>query len=161
MNCRYSWCLKMLSKTVFLCPFNFDVSSCSPTLGNWTYQHALPFVCFPILSVLSFSLIFCDAVSSPPFLLWVHVLNHFSCIWLFATLWTVGHQAPLTMGFSRQELWSGLPCLPSGNLLKPGIEPESLWTRAVAGTFFTTSTTFCLMWHLCNPKCHELRKLAK
>ena len=117
-------------------------------LGNWTYQHALPFVYFPILAVLSFSRIFCDAVDSPPFLLWAHVLNHFSCVWLFATLWTVAHQAPLSMRFSRREYWSGLPCLCAGNLLNPGTEPECLLSPALAGRFFTTSTTFCLMWHL-------------
>ena len=37
-----------------------------------------------------------------------------SCVWLFAALWTVARQAPLSMGFSRQEHWSGLPCRPSG-----------------------------------------------
>ena len=43
---------------------------------------------------------------------------------LFATLWTVALQAPLTLGFSRQEYWSGLPCLPPGVLPDPGIEPR-------------------------------------
>ena len=41
------------------------------------------------------------------------------------TLWTVARQAPLSMGFSRQEYWSGLPCLPPGNLPNAGIEPAS------------------------------------
>ena len=40
-------------------------------------------------------------------------------------LWTVAHQAPLSMGFSRQEDWNGLPCPPPGDLLHPGIEPRS------------------------------------
>ena len=44
---------------------------------------------------------------------------------LFATPWTVALQAPLSMGFSRQEYWSGLPCLPPGDLPNPGIEPRS------------------------------------
>ena len=48
-----------------------------------------------------------------------------SCVWLFATLWTVARQAPLSMGFSRQEYWSGLPCPPPGDLPNPGIEPGS------------------------------------
>ena len=52
----------------------------------------------------------------------VWVLSHFSSIWLFVTLWTVTHQAPLSMGFSRQEYWSGLPCPPPGDLPDPGIE---------------------------------------
>ena len=43
----------------------------------------------------------------------------------FVTPWTVAHQAPLSMGFSRQEYWSGLPCPPPANLPNPGIEPRS------------------------------------
>ena len=45
--------------------------------------------------------------------------------WLFATFQTVAHQAPLPMGFSRQEYWSGLPCPPPGDLPNPGIVPRS------------------------------------
>ena len=48
---------------------------------------------------------------------------------------------PLSMGFSRQEHWSGLPCPPPGDLLDPGIEPESLMPLALAGCFFTTCAT--------------------
>ena len=43
---------------------------------------------------------------------------------LFATPWAIAHQAPVSMGFSRQEYWSGLPCPPPGNLPNPGIEPR-------------------------------------
>ena len=43
----------------------------------------------------------------------------------FVTPWTVAHQAPLSMGFHRQEYWSALPCPPPGNLPDPGIEPRS------------------------------------
>ena len=46
-----------------------------------------------------------------------------SCIWGFATLWTVAHKSPLTLGFCRQEYGNGLPCLPPGDLPNPGIEP--------------------------------------
>ena len=63
----------------------------------------------------------------------------FSRVWLFVTLWTVAHQAPLSMGFSRQEYWNGLPCPPSGHLPNPGIEPASLMSPALASGFFTTS----------------------
>ena len=49
-----------------------------------------------------------------------------SCVQLFATAWTVAHQAPLSMGFSRQEYWSGLPCPCPGDLPNPGSEPQSL-----------------------------------
>ena len=48
------------------------------------------------------------------------VLSHFSCVRLFVTLWTVARQAPLSMGFSRQEYWSGLPCPPPEDLPDPG-----------------------------------------
>ena len=46
-----------------------------------------------------------------------------SCVQLFSTLWTVAHQAPPPMGFSRQEYWSGLPFLSPGDLPDSGIEP--------------------------------------
>ena len=55
----------------------------------------------------------------------VCALSHFSCVWLFVTLWTVACQAPLSMGFSRQEYWSGLPYPAPGDLPDPVIEPES------------------------------------
>ena len=67
------------------------------------------------------------------------VLSGFSHVWLFATLWPVVHQTPLSMGFSRQEYWSGWPCPPPGDLPNPGIEPTS---PALAGVFFTTNTTW-------------------
>ena len=53
---------------------------------------------------------------------------------LSATLWTIAHQAPLSLEFSRQEYWSGLPFPTSGDLPDPGIEPMS---PALAGGFFT------------------------
>ena len=55
----------------------------------------------------------------------VHACCGFSRVWLFVTPWTVAHQAPLSMGFSRQEYWSGLPCPPPGDLSDPAMEPES------------------------------------
>ena len=57
-----------------------------------------------------------------------------SCL-ILVTPWTVAHQAPLSMGFSRQEHWSGLPFPPPGNLPNPGIQSAS---PALAGGFFTT-----------------------
>ena len=53
------------------------------------------------------------------------VLSHFSHVWCSVTPWTMATQAPLSMGFSRQEYWSGLPCLPPGDLPNPGIKPMS------------------------------------
>ena len=60
----------------------------------------------------------------------------------FATPWTVAHQAPLSMGFSRQEYWSGLPFPPPEDLFDPGIKSSSLMSPALAGGFFTTNTTW-------------------
>ena len=57
-----------------------------------------------------------------------------SHVHLSAAPWTVAHQAPLSMGFPRQEHWSVLPCPTTGNLPRPGIEP---WSPALAGAFFT------------------------
>ena len=51
-----------------------------------------------------------------------YMLSCFSHVQLFATLWTIAHQAPLSMGFSRQEYWSGLPCPPPGDHPDPGIQ---------------------------------------
>ena len=53
------------------------------------------------------------------------VLSHFSHVWHCATLWTTARQTPLSMGFSRQKYWSGLPCPPPGDLPNPGIKPRS------------------------------------
>ena len=56
----------------------------------------------------------------------------------FVTPWTVAHQAPLSMKFSRQEYWSGLPFPSLGDLPNPGVEPTSLVSPALVGRFFTT-----------------------
>ena len=69
----------------------------------------------------------------------VCVLSHFSHVQHFATPWTVAHQASLPMGFSRQEYWSGLLCLPPGHLPDTGIELVSLRSPALASGFFTIS----------------------
>ena len=69
------------------------------------------------------------------------VLSRFSSVQLFVTLWVIALQAPLSMGFSRQEYWSGLPCPPPRHLPYSGIESTSLMSPALAGGFFTTSAT--------------------
>ena len=61
---------------------------------------------------------------------------------LFVTLWTVDHQAPLSMRSSKQEYWSGLPCPAPGDLPNPSTEPESLMSLALVNRFFTTSATW-------------------
>ena len=71
-----------------------------------------------------------------------YVLSRLSCDRLFATPWTGARQAPLPMGFSRQEYWSELPCPPLGNLPDPGIEHESLTSSALAGGVLPLATTW-------------------
>ena len=77
-----------------------------------------------------------------------HTTLWMSCVWAVLSWsvvccslwppWTAAHQAPLSMGFSRQEYWRGLPCPPPGDLPNPGIKPLSLKFPAVAGRFFAT-----------------------
>ena len=67
--------------------------------------------------------------------MWVCALSR---VQHFATIWTVVHQVPLCMGFSRQEYWSGLPFLTTGDLPDPGIKLASPVSPALAGGFFTT-----------------------
>ena len=81
------------------------------------------------------------------------MLSRFSGFQFFVALWTVALQAPLSMGFSRQEYWSGLPFPPPGDLPDPGIEPVSLMPPALADRFFfffffTTSATWDAVKHL-------------
>ena len=61
---------------------------------------------------------------------------------LYATPWTVAWQTSLSMGFSRQEYWNGLLCLPPGDLPDPGIEPMSLMSAALARRFVATSASW-------------------
>ena len=79
--------------------------------------------------------------------LWMCMLSCFNRVQLFAAPWTVACQALLSMGFSRQEYWSGMPCPPPGFLPDPGIEPTSFTSPSLAGGFFITSTTWeALSW---------------
>ena len=61
-----------------------------------------------------------------------------SCVQLFATPWTLAHQFPLSMGFSRQEYWNGLPFPSPGDLPNIELETRSLESPALSGGFFTT-----------------------
>ena len=74
------------------------------------------------------------------------VFSRFTCVRRFMTPWTVAHQAPLSVGFSRQEYCSGLPCPPPGDLVDSGIRPACLMSPALAGRLgplerTTTGTT--------------------
>ena len=74
------------------------------------------------------------------------MLSHFSRVRFFVTPWTAACQAPLSMGFSRQEYWSGLPFPSPGDLPNPGIEPVSLLSPALAARFFIISATWEAPW---------------
>ena len=69
------------------------------------------------------------------------LLNRLSCVWFCVTLWTAACQAPLSMGFSRQEYWSGLPCPPPGGMTQ-GSNLSLLRLLALAGRFFSTTITW-------------------
>ena len=95
----------------------------------WLRCLHLPYTCgerHPVRSVLSHS----DSDHS--------VISH----WDSVTPWTVTYQAPRSMGFSRQEYWSGLLCPPSGDLPDPGIKPASLASPALAGRLLYHCTTW-------------------
>ena len=79
------------------------------------------------------------------------MLSRFSRVWPFETPWTIAHQVPLSVRFSRQDFWSGFPCPPPGELPDPGLKPMSLMSPAMACGFFTTSTAWeapFLIWLL-------------
>ena len=87
------------------------------------------------------------------------VLNCFSCVWLYVAPWIPAHQAALSTGFSMQQYWSGLPCPPPRDLPYPRIKPTSLKSPALAGGFFTTSTTWEALskWYV-NKQCWSQQK---
>ena len=75
------------------------------------------------------------------------VLSHFSHVQPFATLWTIAHQASLSMGFSRQEYWSGLPCPPPRDLPNPRIKPMPLTFSALeVGSYHECHLLYIVYW---------------
>ena len=86
------------------------------------------------------------------------MLSHLSCVRVFVTPWSVVHQAPLSMRFSRQKYWKGLPCPPPGDLPGPGMEPPFLISPALAVGLFTTSTTSLVDWWMGKVQCKTLLK---
>ncbi|CAI9180829.1 unnamed protein product [Rangifer tarandus platyrhynchus] len=74
------------------------------------------------------------------------MLSHFSSVQLCAALWTIACQVPLSIGCPRQEYWSKLPCPLPEDLPNLGIKPASLVSPALAGRFFTISTTWEAPW---------------
>ena len=85
------------------------------------------------------------------------LLRHFSHIQLFVTLWTVAHQDPLSMGFSKQQYSSGLPWPLSGDLPNPVIEHVFLRSPALAGRLFTSSAT----WETQIRSCYSYKSPAR
>ena len=75
--------------------------------------------------------------------MWVYLGSAGACaqsrsrVWLFAIPWTIARKTPLSMGFSKQDYWSGLPYPPPGDLLNPGMEPRSPGSSELAGRFLT------------------------
>ena len=90
-----------------------------------------------------------------------YMLSCFSRVWLCATLWTVACQAPLSMGFSRQEYWGGLLCPPPADLPDPGIEPKSLTSPALAGEFFTASATWEALFYTQYQECKCVNPISQ
>ena len=86
------------------------------------------------------------------------VLSHFSRFWVFVTLWTVAHQAPPSMEFSRQEYWSGLPCPPPGDLPKPRDQAQA---SHIAGRFFIIWATWEAHTYITNGKISAKIKFGK
>ena len=89
----------------------------------------------------------------------VCVLSNFNNVQLFATVWTVTHQALLSMGFSWQKYWSGLPYPPPGHLSDPGIEPGSPAWQAASQRLAPPGKPFFSPGDLPNPGT-ECRSLA-
>ena len=81
------------------------------------------------------------------------VLSRFSRVRLFVTLWTVAHKPPLSVGFSQQEYWSGLPCPPPGGLPNPGMAPRSPETPALKADSLSLSHRENSTLYLPKPKC--------
>ena len=118
--------------------------SCSRGSYQFRDQTCVTFIC---CQVGSLSL---DHLGSPKDVVHIHngmlllllLPSRFSRVRLFATQWTVAHQAPLSMGLSWQEYWSGLPFPAPGDLPDPGIEPTSLMSPALAGGLFTSNASW-------------------
>ena len=128
-----------------LCPCNFPGKStgmgCHFLFQGFylTQESRLYLLCLLHWQVNSLPL---SHLGSPVITTHACVLSHLSHVQLFVTLWTIAHQAPLSMGFFRQEYWSGLPWPPPRNHPNPGTEPKSIMSPALAGRFFTTSSTW-------------------
>ena len=119
------------------CPFFLGHAPWNPcTLETPSWTPSFKRVLQPQPSVASHSVSFSAQAFLLYYIVCMYVLSHFSPVQLFATLWTVAHQALLSMEFSRQEYWSGLSCSPLGDLLNSGIKPMSFMSPALADRLF-------------------------
>ena len=110
-----------------LVPLPFLNPACTSGSSQFTYCWSLAW------RILNVTLLACKMSA----VVYAYMLSCFSCVWLFATLWTVAHQAHLSLGFSRQECWSGFPCPPPGDLPDPRIKPTSPVSTALQSNSFT------------------------
>ena len=136
---RTSMVTHLKYSNVYMSILNYlTLSSLHLPLGNHKFRNKLEFnrTNCPILQSCKWSVLF------------IHGLSCFSHVWPFATPWTIAHQAPLSMGFSRQKYWRGLPCPPPWNLPNPGTGAMSLMSLALAVRFFTSSTTWDTQVHV-------------
>ena len=139
MPAQMSWCLPRASqKTKHITTPNVQEISVRCGLSVHLSHLSVFLFCTNRIKSLSSEMILLVPVCA--------VLSRFSRVRLFATLWTVAHQAPLTMRFSRQEYWSEQSCSPPGGLPDPGTEPKSLTSPALSGGLFTPSTTWDAQW---------------
>ena len=127
------------SLTLTEAPVSIKISS----FTNENYDVASLSISFQVTQIWSNSQHF-SKICAPPA---THMraccmLSHFSCVWLFLTLWTEDCQAPLSMGFSGQESWSGLAFPPPGHLPDPEFKPVSVESSALADGFFTSGATW-------------------
>ena len=120
-----------------LVPLPFLNPACTSTHSRFTYCWSLAW------RILSIALLACEMSTIVAYFeRTACMLSHFSYVQPFLIPWAVAFQAPLSIGFSRQEKCSGLPCPPLGDFSDPGIKPVSLTSPALAGGFLTTRVTW-------------------
>ena len=123
---RSTHCVKPRQKKLGYTLFAIPAPSCIPFLHPGQRSQGFKFTNSSISLLDHNCLPACPACFLWPIIVCAHVISCFSCVRLFVTLWTVACQAPLSMEFSRQEYWSGLPFPPPGDLPNTGIESTSL-----------------------------------
>ena len=116
MQVSSTFCSRYLYRSVYLYILIYRY------ISKGSYMHIIRYKIHLKMCVYIYSLNFNGCFA---FFTLTCVLSRFSRVQLFATPWTVALQAPLSMAFSRQEYWSGLPCPPPRDLPDPGMEPVS------------------------------------